>query len=61
MALAKTGTKMADAATYRRYAEECRYLAKSMTKDNARRLLEIARWMALAEEEDKSPRTDDER
>jgi hypothetical protein len=61
MALATIGTKMADAATCIRYAQECRHLAKTMTKDNARRLLEIAdRWMALAEEEDTSPRTDDE-
>jgi hypothetical protein len=53
---------MRDAATYRCYAQECRQLAKTMSKDNAHRLLEIAdAWLALAEEEEKSSRTDDER
>jgi len=48
-------------ATYGRYAEECRGLAKAMSKDNAGRLLEIAdAWMALAKEAEKSPPADDE-
>jgi hypothetical protein len=52
---------MREAATYGRYAEECRGLAKAMSKDNAGRLLEIAdAWMALAKEAEKSPPADDE-
>src|SRR5262245_32672590 len=30
-----------DTATYTRYAEECRHLAKNMSKDDARKLLEM--------------------
>jgi hypothetical protein len=42
---------MRDPATYRRYAEECRRLAKTMPAENRHVLLEIARaWSDLAEE-----------
>jgi hypothetical protein len=52
---------MQDADRYRHYAEECRRLAKTMSKENAARLLEIAEaWMALAKAE-QSLRKDDER
>jgi hypothetical protein len=51
---------MREAETYQRYAEECRHLAKGMSKDNARRLLEIAdAWLALAKEAEKSDEDDD--
>jgi hypothetical protein len=41
---------MDDPATYRRYAEECRRLAKTMPEENRRALLKIAEaWIALAQ------------
>jgi hypothetical protein len=42
---------MAEAATYRRYAEECRRLAKMMPPEHRTTLLEIAEaWTRLAQE-----------
>jgi hypothetical protein len=42
---------MDDPATYRRYAEECQRLAKTMPEENRRMLLEIAdAWLLLAQE-----------
>ena len=51
---------MSDPATYRRYAEECRRLAKTMPAENRHVLLEIARaWSDLAEEHQQDdPRSD---
>ncbi len=41
---------------YRNYAEECRRLAKTMSKENGQRLLEIAdAWLTLAKDVEKSP------
>jgi hypothetical protein len=38
-------------ATYRRYAEECQRLAKTMPEEHRRALLEIAdAWLVLAQE-----------
>ncbi len=52
---------MRNADRYRHYAEECRRLAKTMSKENGRRLLEIAdAWLALAKEDEKSSLTDGE-
>jgi hypothetical protein len=42
---------MHDPATYRRYADECRRLAKTMPEEHRRTLLEIAAaWTRLAQE-----------
>ena len=49
---------MGDPTTYRRYAEECRRLAKMMPAENWEVLLEIARaWSNLAREH-QYPRSD---
>ena len=47
---------MADPATYRRYAEECRRLAKMMPAEHRKTLLEIAEaWTRLAGESEVAP------
>jgi hypothetical protein len=41
----------AEPATYRRYAEDCRRLAKTVSEEHRRMLLEIAEaWIRLAED-----------
>jgi hypothetical protein len=43
------GEAMGDPATYTRYAEECKRLAKLMPEEHRRTLLDIAEaWMKLA-------------
>jgi len=51
---------MRDPTTYRRYAEECRRLAKMMPAEYRHVLLEIARaWSDLAEEHQQDGRRSD--
>jgi hypothetical protein len=50
---------MSDPTTYRRYAEECRRLAKIIPEEHRSVLLEVARaWNELADEQEVDPRSD---
>jgi len=53
---------MNDPATYRRYAEECQRLARTMPQEHRRTLLEIAEaWLTLARESERQKPGQDER
>jgi hypothetical protein len=50
---------MSDPATYRRYAEECRRIAKMVSNEHRSALLEIAQaWIELADEHEIDSRSD---